>query len=431
VRGAVSDDASSIEPLAWDFGQLRRVPAAVVVRPEDAADVSAVLRYASSRGIAATARGTGYSMNGQSLSYGGISLDLRTVSGVRDVADSHVIAGAGTTWNEITEAALRVGRVPPVMTSNPWATAGGTISVGGIGTSSSRHGSHACNCLGLTVVTGDGTVVDCCPERDRGLFDAVRCGLGQFGVITEVRVRVAAHRPRAMTWTLLYRDLDLLLADMQRVVEADRALAIGADVRRDEKGWWFPLQVSFDADSGSAEIPPDVRELSAPRHPDVVRGHPSPAPADGGRAPEFGSGDHLQKAHPWIDSFMPWRSTAEYVRTLLEQPAPAHAWTIALWPVRRSRLAAPLLVTPADEFLMGVSVLPNVPRARLGEALAVVENWSATSIRMGGKRYLSGWVGFDATGWREHYGTLWSELQRMKRRCDPAGILNPGAIRWR
>jgi FAD/FMN-containing dehydrogenase len=371
-------------------------------------------------------------MNGQSLSDGGIVLDLRAIQGVRGVGEGHVVAGAGATWKQVVVAALRAGRVPPVLTSNPWATVGGTISVGGIGTSSFRYGSQACNCLEITAVTGDGRIAECSREIEPALFDAVRCGLGQFGIATEVTIRLVAHRPSATTWTLIYRDLDALLEDMREVVETDRALAIAAGARRDGERWVFPLRLSFDGGSDSPEVPPDVRELSAPVHPSAARGDPALALAGGvERAPEFGAGHALGKAHPWIDTFMPWRSTAEYVRTLLERPVRAHARTIALWPLRRSRLGAPLLVAPPDELLMGVSVLPVVPRERLGEAMAVVADWSATSIGMGGKRYLSGWTGFDAAGWRDHYGSIWPELERVKARYDPAGILNPRAVRWR
>ena len=46
----------------------------------------------------------------------------------------------------------------------------------------------------------------------------------------------------------------------------------------------------------------------------------------------------------------------------------------------------------------------------------------------GAKRYLSGFIEFDRPRWKQHFGTRWDELCRLKRTYDPDGILNPGFI---
>ncbi len=55
---------------------------------------------------------------------------------------------------------------------------------------------------------------------------------------------------------------------------------------------------------------------------------------------------------------------------------------------------------------------------------------SQASIMMGGKRYLSGWIAFDQAQWRAHYGEQWANVVALKRKFDPARVLNPGFIKY-
>jgi FAD/FMN-containing dehydrogenase len=45
---------------------------------------------------------------------------------------------------------------------------------------------------------------------------------------------------------------------------------------------------------------------------------------------------------------------------------------------------------------------------------------------LGGVRYPIGSLEFDRRDWQRHYGPLWPELVRRKRRYDPHNILTPG-----
>jgi cytokinin dehydrogenase len=57
-----------------------------------------------------------------------------------------------------------------------------------------------------------------------------------------------------------------------------------------------------------------------------------------------------------------------------------------------------------------------------------LENVSRMMLMFGAKRYLSGWVNFNATEWKEHFGARWNDLVALKRRYDPDAILNPGFL---
>ena len=73
-------------------------------------------------------------------------------------------------------------------------------------------------------------------------------------------------------------------------------------------------------------------------------------------------------------------------------------------------------------------ILPGVPPEMVGEALAHLNQASALSMQLGGKRYLSGWVAFDEEMWQAHYGDMWPTVCKLKQSLDPMGLLNPGFI---
>ena len=74
---------------------------------------------------------------------------------------------------------------------------------------------------------------------------------------------------------------------------------------------------------------------------------------------------------------------------------------------------------------MGFGILPAVPTQFLDEVLPRLKQASQAATMMGGKRYLSGWVQFDALNWRGHYGDLWPRVVALKEKYDPKRILNP------
>src|SRR5262249_30553885 len=61
---------------------------------------------------------------------------------------------------------------------------GGTLSVGGIGGMSHLYGMQTDNVLELNVVVADGRELTCSATQNTDLFNAVRAGLGQVGIIT-------------------------------------------------------------------------------------------------------------------------------------------------------------------------------------------------------------------------------------------------------
>ena len=170
-------------------------PLAVVqVRTES--DVVRTLDFAQRLGLALRPRSGGHSYVGASTGNGLLVLDTGALDAVRpDASASSVQVGAGARLGQLHAALDRQGRTVPTGTC-PTVGAAGLILGGGIGAETRLHGLAADAVLAIRVVTLDGRVreVDAADEPD--LLWALRgSGGGNFGVVTEFKMRTFASRP--------------------------------------------------------------------------------------------------------------------------------------------------------------------------------------------------------------------------------------------
>ena len=101
-----------------------------------------------------------------------------------------------------------------------------------------------------------------------------------------------------------------------------------------------------------------------------------------------------------------------------------------MWPSKGTASHLPLFKTPGTDLVMGFGILPGIPKESLDRANVLLNQLSDLSMRVGGKRYLSGLIQFDATRWKTHYGEIWEKMNGWKKRYDPDGVLNPGFFDW-
>ena len=447
ISGRVLTDDGAREAVATDFGRIMVRRPQAVVRPASAEDVARVVKFAARHSLAVATHGGGHSQAGQSLSEQ-IVLDMTSLNQVKRVVEDAVTVQAGIKWRTLVEHLAPQRLSPPVLTNNLDVTAGGTLSMGGLGVASWRHGTQADNCLGLEVVTGTGEIVRCSSTDNPDLFDAARCGAGQFGVITEAVLKVRRHAPRFRSFYLLYDDLAVLLDDLKTVmsdarfdyleswcVPCPQGFKKVAGQRQPFAQWFFPLHATVEMEgSESPEVAAEkLAGLKFYRH----------VHTEDGEIAEFfirldnlfalwkrgGFWDH---AHPWMECVLPWQTTAMYISQVLANlpPQALVGGHILLWPARGTASRAPLFIRPQSEFLMGFGILPAVPQAFVNEVLPRLNMASQASIMMGGKRYLSGWINFDHAAWKAHYGEHWPAIIAAKRKFDPQGLLNPGFVKY-
>ncbi|HZF13486.1 MAG TPA: FAD-binding protein [Thermoanaerobaculia bacterium] len=445
-----------------DFGRMvDRLPLAVA-RCRDAEDVAAVVRFCRERGIPVMPRGQAHTQSGQATVQDGILVDTSGMATIHQIDTEgpdgpSATCDAGVIWRDLTAAALEKGLVPRVLTNNLGVSLGGTLSMAGLGVASFRYGTQADNALELQVVTGTGEIVTCSREAHRDLFDAVRCGLGQFGILTRAKVRLRACKPSVRKYYLLYDDLGLLMADVQRVMRPDNptfssveswctpclqgikkigeGMALGEGMQT-FAAWFYPVHLTVDLDAGEdPDTAAVLAGLSPYRHvhTEDFTQHEFVNRMD----PVFElwrRSGYWDMPHPWMETILPWDTSREYIEAALSITPPqalGPGGHILLWPAYTHSSDVPLFMHPGGEFVMGWGILPAVPPAFLDRALAQLDMASELSIHYGGKRYLSGYVTFKtAEQWAQHFGDRWPQVVAAKRKFDPDGILAPGFIQY-
>jgi alkyldihydroxyacetonephosphate synthase len=204
-----ADDASRADaardwwPLAIGWAAEGSVPQrpAVVVRPHDTAQVSAVLAACNEAVVAVTPMAGRSGVCGGSIPvHGGVSLDLTGLDGLVQVDETSLTADvrAGMFGPDL-EAAL--GQVGSGYTLGHWpqsmdlSTVGGWLACRGAGQYSTRYGKIEDMVLGLEVVLADGRIVHTEGHGPRAATGPNMTQLfvgseGMLGVITEARFRI-------------------------------------------------------------------------------------------------------------------------------------------------------------------------------------------------------------------------------------------------
>lgn len=447
ISGVVLTPDQFLAEHATNFGHVIHWTPRFVVEPRTAEDVAATVRFALENGLHVATRGAAHSQSRLAVSDGGILLSMRSLDRILsvDLAQGTVDVESGTTWRDLVHHTKRWDLYPPVLTNNLGVTVGGTLSMAGVGVASFRHGTQGDSVVELDVVTGTGDLVTCSPDRESDLFWAVVAGLGQTGIITRARLRLRRAKPLTRTYYLLYDDLRSFMADALVAMDNPRWEHLEswaspcpqgtrpvAGRRQVFSRWFFPFHLTAEYDPGA---PPDDAALLSGLTP-YQHVYTDDAPTIDFMerlVPVFelwkrgGTWEHV---HPWMETVLPWDTAADYIDQVLPDLPPGLlvGGHVLLWPAKGHASRSRLFMRPPGENLIGFGVLPAVPPRYWEAVRPMLDNASKLSVLMGAKRYLSGWVDYDAAEWRAHFGDAWKPLVAAKRRYDPHGILNPGFI---
>lgn len=450
---AILRDEASRRAVARDYGgYVHRVPRGTI-RATGVEDVVAAVRHAAQHGIKLAARGAGHSTHGQAQAEDGLVLELRGLDRVLELAPESILVEAGALWRTVAETALTIGRTFPVFTDDLTTTVGGTLSVGGVGSRTWQMGAQTDHVLELEVVTASGDVVGCSPERNTALFDVVRCGLGQFGIITKARLRLVAAPQRAHYHRALYSDFDVFFRTLNALVdEAEYECVQGFALGNDPQsivGHLGPAAAAFAAPAGSGrwvycieavKLLDEAADLesTAPRRRDwLPGGHfaldlPYLAYIDrlAPLEPRLSELGLWQLPHPMLDLILPGSQAHAFLTGMLASLDPAEvAGPVLVYPYQRDHLRTPFFRAPAEPrvLLVGLmrTTIPPTPKhvqAQVADNRRLYER----AVELGGCYYPIDSVPMAQADWERQFGELWQAFVAAKRQLDPLHLLNPG-----
>jgi FAD/FMN-containing dehydrogenase len=446
-----------LEAASLDFGRVVRRRPRAVARPQSAQETADIIRAANREGWQIAIRGAGHSQGGRPLSDDGLVLDMGGLNKIGDIEGGQIRAQGGARWGDIVSRTYPEGYLPLALTSHLGVTVGGTLSAAGFTETSHLYGFQSDTVTELEVVTGDGRLMRCSPNRNAELFDCVLCGQGQFGVILEAEIKLRKVRPQVRRYELVYGDVDVYMQDLELIVERGHVDYLDT--------WCVPVAGGWHVVSGTLfarrayllnlavewhDEPPGQNDVLEGLHYTQLRDTADFTTVeyvtrwwDEGagtqsrpRQPSsFGHGlgggwDDWGQAHPSMEGIFSWEDFPGFMAAAFDELPGSVARTsrVLLGPVRRDRIRSRMLMRPDGELLMAMGILIELPEERLQEVLPALARASGQLLDAGGKRYLSSWVDFDAQQWRDHFGEHWGRVLELKQEFDPQSILRPGGM---
>src|ERR671910_3395418 len=231
VRGRIirPHDDGYDEARTVFYGGFDRRPA-LIVRAEDATDVSRVVTLARESGLELAVRSGGHSVAGHSVSDGGIVLDLSEMKNLEiDVEGRTAWAQTGLTAGEYTAAAGAHGLATGFGDTGSVGIGGITLG-GGVGFLVRKHGLTIDDVLAAEIVTADGEILRVDAEHHPDLFWAIRGGGGNFGVATRFQYRLAEVDEFVGGMLFLPGSQDVVTGFMREAMEAPESLSVIGNV---------------------------------------------------------------------------------------------------------------------------------------------------------------------------------------------------------
>jgi D-lactate dehydrogenase (cytochrome) len=434
----VEVDGARVATVSRDESDLPPARPLAVVRPRHTQDVVAVVRACHDARLPLTARGGGTSLEGSSVpSVGAIVLDLSDLARVAQtsVEERLAVVEAGVVFDRLNERLRPTGLFfPPTPGgSADAATIGGMVATDAGGLYAVRYGGTRRWVRGLTVVTGDGTILHTgsrLPKTSTGVdLTQVFVGAeGTLGIVTEVTLGlcpVPEARQRAAwafddlgTACACVADLLLGIPDLAAVEVVDRGtvdlLRAGADGAGAPAGDLLLIEVHGRASECAAAIQAACDIAST-----------------FGARPVDGATDPWELRHRLTRAVRESAAPSGVVRTDAAVPLPRLAAFVAATQERAAARGRRLHVFGHA----GLGILHFLaPLAGAGAwPLDEARDWKVAlcveATRQGG--VVSGEHGV-GLGNREAYlataGATLPYLRALKSVFDPAGILNPGKI---
>ncbi|MEE6259430.1 LLM class flavin-dependent oxidoreductase [Plantactinospora sonchi] len=162
---------------------------ALVIRPQNAAEVADAVTYARTQDVPLSVRSGGHGISGRSTNDGGIVIDMSAMNRVEvlDRASRRIRLEPGARWGHVAQALAPYGLA---MSSGDYGDVGvgGLATTAGIGYLVRRYGLTIDHVVAAEIVTADGSLLRVDGQHHPELFWAIRGAGGNFGVVTALEL---------------------------------------------------------------------------------------------------------------------------------------------------------------------------------------------------------------------------------------------------
>lgn len=220
---AVNEDHTHDECLT-----VEAVKPLAVVRPAEADQVAAIVKWAADNGVPVTARGSGTGLSGACIPRpDGLLVSFERMTSIIeiDVDNQVAVVQPGVTLAELDEATKAVGLVYPVFPGENSASLGGNVATNAGGMRAVRYGVTRNQVLGLQAVLGTGEVI-----RTGGKFVKATSGYdltqtiigseGTLAIATEATLRLHPRLPHGSTVLIPFPTLQEVAAAIPKIIGA-------------------------------------------------------------------------------------------------------------------------------------------------------------------------------------------------------------------
>ncbi len=163
-----------------------------VFKPGRSEEIAQAFELARKTGLTVTARGAGRSYNDASLNGGGMVLDMSAMNRILkwDPRTGRVTAEAGVTLQQLWQHVEPDGWWPPVVSGTMFTTLGGCLAANIHGKNNFKMGPIGEHVIQFSAILPTGAQVTCSTEKNADLFHAMISGLGMLGIFTSITLQM-------------------------------------------------------------------------------------------------------------------------------------------------------------------------------------------------------------------------------------------------
>lgn len=435
ISGDVTQAESQRHQYSQDFGKLLYGVPAIVVKPSNTQDLAQILKLANEFKATVNIRGTAHSCFGQSLAPDGILIVQDALEQHLEIEGDRVSVSGHLTWNTLETTLNAQGLSCPVLTDYLDMTIAGTLAVGGIGANSITYGTQADTILDLDLILPTGKTVRCSPTENPDLFHYSLAGLGQLGLITQVRFRAIPDLPHTQLFTIECPTPNDLIGILRQCEPEFGGAITSLAVDYTEASFICRLGTSFKEHDQfhNSPLKTYVQKYFPQAKEDYI--------------PAFNQQNH-QKICQWLeqmtkhgslcqlweDYFFDLEGFSKFLNLHLApggQPNIGNIYSVKYCLGIKNQPQTPFPFSPAyghsGSFVYSIGfyhlIHPQDQRG-IAKTKGQLAQYKQDCLEMGGKPYLYGWHDLSESEKEQFYKQDYQNLKQLQKKYDPQNILS-------